>query len=197
MRSKRSIPKSLAAGAVGGLAGAFLMNQFQSAMKVAEKEMARRRGEHFLTKKSGDDATVKTAQAVSQHVFRSIPDARAKAVGGAGRPLCVRRRGRSLVWSTGRNPARNEERARYRVRRSGLVGCEEFAEHGSIQLALALLDDVAGSVQFTKLESAITEVDPDGGRGNGIGKDDILLHGWSLSAPETECVYSHQRAYRR
>jgi hypothetical protein len=62
---------------------------------------------------------------------------------------------------------------------------------------LALVDDVAGSVQFTKLESAITEVDPDGGRGNGFGKDDILLQGSSLSAPETECVYSHQRAYRR
>jgi hypothetical protein len=47
------------------------------------------------------------------------------------------------------------------------------------------------------LERAITEVDPDGGRGNGVGKDDILLQGWSLSAPSMECVYSHQRAYRR
>jgi putative membrane protein len=52
--------KGAAAGAVGGLIAAFVMNQFQAVLKAESKEPE---------KKKGDDATVKAANAICLSLF--------------------------------------------------------------------------------------------------------------------------------
>jgi len=58
--NKPSVATSVIAGAIGGLAGAWMMNQFQALMQVASKPEKT---------EQGDDATVKTADAISTQVF--------------------------------------------------------------------------------------------------------------------------------
>jgi putative membrane protein len=63
--------KSVAAGALGGLAGSFAMNQFQSLVSAASKA-SKGNGENSGQEESAgqdEDATVKTAKAISQTVF--------------------------------------------------------------------------------------------------------------------------------
>jgi len=61
----RSIPVSALAGALGGLAASWVMNEFQSLWATVSKEVFN----HKEKKSSGDDATVKTAKAISQHLL--------------------------------------------------------------------------------------------------------------------------------
>jgi putative membrane protein len=68
--------KSVAAGAIGGLVASLAMNQFQSAVSAISESMAKkereRKGESEREQKSesrGDDATVRTARAISAAVF--------------------------------------------------------------------------------------------------------------------------------
>lgn len=61
----RSLPVSVIAGALGGLAASYVMNQFHSAWTTVSKKSS---GEPE-TKASGDDATVKTAKALSEHLL--------------------------------------------------------------------------------------------------------------------------------
>ena len=56
--------KSVGAGLLGGLAGAYAMNQFQALVKAVSSP------EGGSSKGSGDDATVKTANAVSEKLFK-------------------------------------------------------------------------------------------------------------------------------
>jgi len=55
---------SIVAGAAGGVAAAFVMNQFQAVWARAEKKLS-----PSSDKKNGDDATVRTAAAISKTVF--------------------------------------------------------------------------------------------------------------------------------
>lgn len=66
-RAKRNIPKSLIAGALGGLAAAYAMNQFQTLWTKAAKEWSSPRNDE--PKPEGDDATVKTAKVILRSVF--------------------------------------------------------------------------------------------------------------------------------
>ncbi len=62
--------KSIVAGAAGGLAGAFVMNQFQSFVSSVSEEVARREARPQPPKPGPDEsATVKTAKAISERVF--------------------------------------------------------------------------------------------------------------------------------
>lgn len=68
--------RSIAAGAIGGLVASLVMNQFQSALSAVSESMKRqerrRKGESNPQQKSGkggDDATVKTASAISRAIF--------------------------------------------------------------------------------------------------------------------------------
>jgi putative membrane protein len=65
----RTLAKSLIAGAVGGLAASYVMNQFQSLWTVVTQEMSKREGDQQQSS-GGEDATVKTAEAISERVFR-------------------------------------------------------------------------------------------------------------------------------
>ncbi len=60
--------KSVAAGALGGLTASFAMNQFQALLSSAEKELSRDAGSQQQQDQgsSGEDATVKTVQALSE-----------------------------------------------------------------------------------------------------------------------------------
>lgn len=57
--------KSIAAGALGGLAASFAMNQFQSLLSKAQEALS---AEKPSAGSGGDDATVKTAQAIADVV---------------------------------------------------------------------------------------------------------------------------------
>ena len=75
--NERCMVRSLIAGALGGLAGSFVMNQFQALWSAAEKKVeaaeeakdTREGGEEQQTEQQGDDATVKTAKFISKHVL--------------------------------------------------------------------------------------------------------------------------------
>jgi len=62
-RTKR-ISKNLIAGAAGGLAASFVMNQFQTLWTTAEKKLSKSNGNQ---QGGGEDATVKTAEAISKN----------------------------------------------------------------------------------------------------------------------------------
>ncbi len=57
--------KSIGAGLLGGLAGAFAMNQFGALVKAVSSSE-----DKSSSKGSGDDATVKAAKAISEAVFQ-------------------------------------------------------------------------------------------------------------------------------
>src|SRR5437667_12022606 len=59
---------SIAAGALGGLVGSLEMNQFQSVVSAASKALADQE-ENEQSSSQGDDATVKTAKAISETLF--------------------------------------------------------------------------------------------------------------------------------
>jgi putative membrane protein len=61
MSDTKCVWKSVAAGAVGGLVAAFAMNQFQSLLKAASGQQK--------SSSQDEDATVKTAKAISQTFF--------------------------------------------------------------------------------------------------------------------------------
>ncbi len=70
--NKRCLWKSVAAGALGGLAGSFAMNQFQSLVSFASKVMSGQQGNgqpESPESSQDDDATVKTAKAISEMLF--------------------------------------------------------------------------------------------------------------------------------
>jgi putative membrane protein len=62
-----TLAKSLIAGAVGGLAASYAMNQFQSLLTAVTKELSKREGDQQSS--GGEDATVKAAEVISEHVF--------------------------------------------------------------------------------------------------------------------------------
>lgn len=59
-----SIWKSVVAGALGGLAGAFAMNQFQALVSAVSKSQEQPQPEN-----QDEDATIKTARALSRELF--------------------------------------------------------------------------------------------------------------------------------
>ena len=71
----RCIWTSILAGALGGLAGSFVMNQFQALWSVAEKKIEEAEGPQDSGEadeqagESGDDATVKAAKFISKNAF--------------------------------------------------------------------------------------------------------------------------------
>jgi hypothetical protein len=64
-RTRRKVWGTVA-GAAGGVAAAFVMNQFQAVWEKAEKKLNPRSSKD----QSGDDATVRTAAGISKTVFR-------------------------------------------------------------------------------------------------------------------------------
>lgn len=71
-----SVWKSVAAGAIGGLVASLAMNQFQAAVSAVSGSMAKKErerkgqpGPEPQPESSGDDATVKTAKAISETIF--------------------------------------------------------------------------------------------------------------------------------
>jgi len=76
LQTKRNISKSVLAGAVGGLAAAYVMNQFQTLWTKAAGS--------GQPESKGDDSTVNTAKAISRHVFsHELSDAQKKCAGPA------------------------------------------------------------------------------------------------------------------
>jgi len=73
MRHDRSVVKSVLAGAVGGFIGSYAMNLFHSAAKAV--------GEQPASSGNGEDATQKTASALSQMVFRPLTKKEKQAAG--------------------------------------------------------------------------------------------------------------------
>jgi putative membrane protein len=67
MTKKKCIWTSVVTGAIAGLAGAFAMNQFQSLWSTASKALSDDKGDRQPSE--DEDATQKTAQAISEHVF--------------------------------------------------------------------------------------------------------------------------------
>jgi putative membrane protein len=63
----RVVWKSMAAGALGGLAGSWIMNQFQSLWASTAKELAN--GQVEEDQGQDENATVKTARAISERVL--------------------------------------------------------------------------------------------------------------------------------
>jgi putative membrane protein len=83
-----NVAKSVVAGALGGLVAAFAMNQFQALWAKVAKDLAQERGKQQDEKEDpgggGDDATVKTARAISHSVFdHELTDAEKKWAGPA------------------------------------------------------------------------------------------------------------------
>lgn len=66
--SSETIWKSVAVGAVAGLAGAFAMNQFQSLLSSLSE--SGRQPPKEESEEASEDATVKTAKAISENVFQ-------------------------------------------------------------------------------------------------------------------------------
>jgi putative membrane protein len=64
-----NIWQSVFAGALGGLAASYAMNQFQSLLSKAAKGLSDGRQENEQSGGEGEDATVKTAKAISQNLF--------------------------------------------------------------------------------------------------------------------------------
>ncbi len=60
--------KSIGAGALGGLAASFAMNGFQSLSSKAKKALSGQKAPGQESSGGGDDATVKTAQAIADAV---------------------------------------------------------------------------------------------------------------------------------
>ncbi len=67
-KSARTIIKSIAVTSVCGLAGAWAMNQFQALLSGLSK--SKRKPEDQESQEASDDATVKTANAISQGLFQ-------------------------------------------------------------------------------------------------------------------------------
>lgn len=68
MTSRNKIWKSVAAGAVGGLAGAWALNQFQALLSGVSQPAPQT--EQPPSQEESDDARVKTAKAISTAVFK-------------------------------------------------------------------------------------------------------------------------------
>ena len=71
--SSATVWKSIAAGAVGGLAASFTMNQFQALLSTASQALTpqeeKRKSSEQESSSQDDDATVKTAKAISSTLF--------------------------------------------------------------------------------------------------------------------------------
>jgi putative membrane protein len=69
-RAKRkSISRSIAAGAAGGLAASYAMGLFEGAITTLERVYKGPKGEEAESDGQAEDATVKTARAISGHVL--------------------------------------------------------------------------------------------------------------------------------
>ena len=66
-RSNHSLTGTILAGAAGGLAGAFAMNQFQTAIAAIGRKVSGGRGQG--SRSQDEAATVKTARAISRKLF--------------------------------------------------------------------------------------------------------------------------------
>ncbi len=72
------------AGAIGGATAAHVMNHFQSLWTMVATELEKRRGDQPRQERGGDDATVKTANAISHLVIhRDLTDDEKKWAGPA------------------------------------------------------------------------------------------------------------------
>lgn len=69
MANNKCIWASLATGALGGLAGALAMNQFQSLWSAVSKATGDRHNAQQQSKSQDEDATQKTARVLSENVF--------------------------------------------------------------------------------------------------------------------------------
>lgn len=70
MKSSTGIGGKLLAGAVAGIAGAFVMNQLQGLWRAVSKEMRRRKGESPQPSQGGEaNATVKTAREIGWQIL--------------------------------------------------------------------------------------------------------------------------------
>lgn len=68
-KSGGNILKGLAAGVIGGLAATFVMTQFQTAVSSIGKSLNDKENGKDKNRKEGENATVKTAEAISENVF--------------------------------------------------------------------------------------------------------------------------------
>ena len=77
--------RSVGAGALGGLTASFVMNQFQSLLSKAQKALSRGNDDTERSSEGGgEDATVKTAEAIAHIVFGcELSDADKKWAGPA------------------------------------------------------------------------------------------------------------------
>ncbi len=79
--------KGIVAGALGGLAGSFVMNQFQAGLSAASKAISNGGEEPQSESESSeesDDATVKTARAIAENVLhKPLPKSEKQAAGSA------------------------------------------------------------------------------------------------------------------
>ncbi len=87
---KGRILRGMVAGAIGGLAASWVMNQFQEGATYAESKIL----DIEPPKQRGDDATVKTAHAISKRVRGRRVAKREKKNAGRGSALRIRR----AVW---------------------------------------------------------------------------------------------------
>lgn len=80
----KQVWKGLAAGAVGGLAASFAMNQFQALWSTAAKSIAEAKGESQQKDGESEPSTVKTAQAIARYVCgRELEESEKKPAGSA------------------------------------------------------------------------------------------------------------------
>ena len=75
-----SVWKGLVAGAVGGAAAAWVMNQFQAGSQKLQQKLQPQE-EQQDSGSGGDDATVKTARAISEYVGHHLSDSEKKVAG--------------------------------------------------------------------------------------------------------------------
>lgn len=84
--ARTSLWKGILAGAMGGLVGSFAMNQFQAAVSSASQALSDDNGS-FGSQSSGgggEDATVKTARAISENVLdKPLPESEKQTAGSA------------------------------------------------------------------------------------------------------------------
>lgn len=66
---KKTVSMNILAGAIGGAVASLAMNQFQALMSAAETQIAKQQGGNPEKSSGGDDATVRTAKAISGRVF--------------------------------------------------------------------------------------------------------------------------------
>jgi hypothetical protein len=75
--------KGIAAGLAGGLAASYVMNQFQAVTKKLSEKPGKGNGKGEAEKNEGEDATVKTAEAIAGAVGHDLSPDEKKVAGPA------------------------------------------------------------------------------------------------------------------